>query len=140
MAQIYKSVTTLRIIGDDLIPAEISTLLNCAPTRSQRKGEAIIGKRTGIERIARTGMWSFGGEDQQPENLDGQIKEILAKLTSDIKIWEMLAGAYRINLFCGLFMQGENEGLAISPNSLLALGTRGISLALDVYGPEHEAT
>jgi hypothetical protein len=136
MAHMHKSVATLRIRGDDLVPAEVSNLLRCTPTTSQKRGEVIVGKKTGTERIARTGMWSLHSVDQESENLDGQIEEILAKLTEDIETWQSLARRHRVDLFCGLFMGGRNEGLAISPASLVALGQRGIELALDVYGPE----
>ena len=138
MAHMHKSVATLRIRGDDLVPAEVSNLLRCAPTISQKRGEAIVGKKTGIERIARTGIWSLHSVDQEPENLDGQIEEILTKVTGDIETWQALARRYRADLFCGLFMEGGNEGLVISPASLVALGKRGIELALDVYGSEPE--
>lgn len=138
MAHMRKSVATLRIRGDDLVPAEVSNLLRCAPTTWQTRGEVIVGNKTGIERIARTGMWSLHSVDQEPENLDGQIEEILAKVTADIEMWQALARRYRADLFCGLFMEGGNEGLVISPASLVALGERGIELALDVYGSEPE--
>lgn len=136
MAHMQKSVAALRIGGDDLIPAEVSNLLRCDPTTSRKKGEVIIGKKTGLETIARTGVWSLRSADREPANLDRQIEEILAKLTPDIEAWQALARRYRMDLFCGLFMGGENEGLAISAGSLVALGQRGIELALDVYGPD----
>jgi hypothetical protein len=81
-------------------------------------------------------MWSLSSADQEPEDLDGQVEEILGKLTSDMETWQALARRYRLDLFCGLFMRAGNEGLTISPASLLALGQRGITLGLDVYGPE----
>ena len=83
-------------------------------------------------------MWSLHSVDQEPENLDGQIEEILAKVTADIETWQALVRRYRADLFCGLFMEGGNEGLVISSASLVALGERGIELALDVYGSEPE--
>jgi hypothetical protein len=138
MAHMHKSVATLRIQGDDLVPVEVSNLLRCASTTSQKRGEVIVGKKTGIERIGRSGMWSLHSVDQEPENLDRQIEEILAKVTGDIETWQALARRYRADLFCGLFMEGGNEGLVISPASLVALGERGIELALDVYGSEPE--
>lgn len=125
----------MRIIGDDLVPADISNLLKCAPTTSQKKGDAIVGRKTGIERVARTGMWSLQSSDQEPGNLDRQIEEVMAKLTEDMETWHRLARSYRLDLFCGLFMRVENEGIEISPASLAALGERGIKLKLDIYGP-----
>jgi hypothetical protein len=135
MAQMHKSVATLRIVGDDLVPTDVSRLLNCTPTTAQKKGDVIVGK-SGLQRIARNGMWSLQSEDQQPENLDGQIEEILGKLTANMEVWQTLARRFRLDLFCGLFMSGGNEGLSISPTSLLSLGQRGILLGLDIYGPE----
>jgi hypothetical protein len=133
MGQMHRSAATLRILGDDLVPAEISSLLGCAPTVAHKKGEVLTGKNTGIERIARTGMWRLQSADQEPENLDGQIEEILKKVTRDIETWQALAGRFRVDLSRGLFMSGGNQGLAISRGTLLALGQRGIELALDVY-------
>jgi hypothetical protein len=63
--------------------------------------------------------------DTEPGNLDAQIKSILGKLTSDISVWRRLAAAFEVDLFCGLFMQKENEGLSISPESLAILGEPG---------------
>jgi hypothetical protein len=80
-----RSKATLRIAGDDLVPAEVSSLLGCAPTTAQRKGEVLIGKNTGVARIARTGMWRLQSADHEPENLDGQVEEILTKLTADFE-------------------------------------------------------
>jgi len=35
-------------------------------------------------------MWYLQSEDQQPENLDGQIEEILGKVTSNMEVWQTL--------------------------------------------------
>jgi hypothetical protein len=136
MGPVQKSVATLRISGDDLVPTEISSLLGCAPTASAKKGDVIVGKKTGRERVARTGVWSLHTADQEPENLDEQIEDLLSRLTTDLAIWRNLVETYRVDLFCGLFMSSGNEGIQISPGSLIALGQRGIKLGLDIYGPE----
>ena len=137
MGHMQRSAATLRIVGDDLIPAEVSRLLGCAPSIAQKKGEVLIGKKTGTKRIARTGMWRLQSMEREPENLDEQIEEILGKVTGDIETWQALTRRFRVDLFCGLFMGRGNEGLAISPGALFALGQRGIELALDVYGTEY---
>ena len=36
-------------------------------------------------------------------------------------------------------MGSENEGVEVSPKTLLAIGQRGIKLSLDIYGPETSA-
>lgn len=134
MAQVHRSVTTLRISGDDLDPAEITRLLGCDPDSAQTKGEQIVGRNTGSIRVASVGMWRLFAIEREPEDLDGQIGELLSKLTDDLNVWRAIAGKYRLDLFCGLFMRGGNEGLSIAPDSLAALGARQIELGLDIYG------
>ena len=134
MAQVQRSAATLRISGDDLQPAEITRLLGCDPSAAQAKGEQIIGRNTGSTRIASTGMWRLVASKREPEDLDGQIAELLSKLTDDLSVWGSIAETYRVDLFCGLFMGGSNEGLSISPVSMAALGLRHIELGLDIYG------
>jgi len=132
MAQLHRSVVTLRILGDDLDPAEISALLGGTPTASRRKGDVFK------HRTAKFGLWRLSASDREPENLDAQIEEILDKLSPSLDVWRSIAARYKIDLFCGLFMHESNEGLYISPASLAALGQRGILLGLDIYSPTIE--
>ena len=135
MASISQSAATLRVMGDDLIPAEVSSLLGGSPTSARTKGERIIGKKTGNVRIARSGMWRLEAPDCNPADLDGQIAFIFEQLTEDLAIWRSLAQRFKMELFCGLFMECSNEGVEISPESLRVLGSRGVKIGLDVYGP-----
>jgi hypothetical protein len=43
-----------------------------------------------------------------------------------------LSRSFRIDLFCGLFMARANEGLSLSPATLVALGRREIELSFDI--------
>jgi hypothetical protein len=133
MAQLHKSVVTLRISGDDLIPEVITKLLGASPTFAQTKGDRIVGKKTGQARIAKFGMWQLCAADREPEDMDGQIHEILSQATDDLGVWQNIVAKYEVDLFCGLFMRFGNEGLTISAVSLEALGVRGIQLGLDIY-------
>lgn len=138
MAHLARSVAVLRIIGDELVPEEVSSLLGALPTRAARKGEAIPTKAAG-ERIARTGGWRLEATAAEPENIDAQVSEILGLLTPDLEVWRTLRERYRLDLFCGWFMNESNEGVSISPPTLLALGERGIELGLDIYAPSTDA-
>jgi hypothetical protein len=138
MAQLYQSVAALRISGDDLDPAEITKALGCEPSSAQRKGDVLVGRNTGIQRVARFGKWHLQASDREPEDLDGQIAELLLRLTPSVEVWKSIGARYQVDLFCGLFMQRTNEGLTLSPKSLAALGERGIELGLDVYSPTRE--
>lgn len=133
MAHVQRSVVTLRIGSDDLIPDEITKLLGATPTQSQIKGEKIVGRKTGQVRIAKMGMWRLCAKDREPEDMDGQIEEVLNQTTKDLSIWRSIGEKHEIDLFCGLFLGVSNEGMSLSPKSLAALGARGVELALDIY-------
>lgn len=135
MAHLYRSVATLRVMGDSLIPGEITDLLGAQPSEAQTKGDQLVGRKTGRVRVAKFGMWRLHATDREPEDLDGQVQEILGQLTTDLRIWADLAERFDLDLFCGLFMDVGNEGVLLSPQTLRALGERGIELDLDIYGP-----
>jgi hypothetical protein len=141
MAQVQKSSVTLRIGGDDLIPDEITKLLGAQPTSAEIKGQRIVGRKTGHVRIAKMGMWRLQAKDREPEDMDAQIQEILGQLTSEIPVWRGIGERYEIDLFCGIFLGGSNEGMTLSAASLASLGERGIEVGLDIYsgGDEDEA-
>lgn len=128
-----RSQATIRVFGDLLNPEEVTTLLGCEPTTSQRIGDEIVGHTTGAVRVARTGLWRLSATQRDPEDLPGQIDELLGRLTGDMSAWATVRQTCRIDLFVGLVMSSGNNGLSIPPEQLLALGERGIELNLDIY-------
>jgi hypothetical protein len=135
LAHLDHSAASLRIVGTDLDPEEISGILSCQPTAAYRKGQIVVGKRSGQKSEKKSGLWLLKADKRSPGNLDAQIHELFDKLPSDLSIWSFLSAKYSMDLFCGLFMTETNEGLSISPGNLKALGERSILLALDIYGP-----
>lgn len=132
MVTISSAKTTFRIIGDSLIPEEVTSLLGAVPTTAQRKGQELLGS-SGTSRIAKFGMWRLQAAETTPGDLDAQVEEILAQLTDDIAVWNRLASQFDIDLYCGWFMEKENEGLGIAAGTLRELGARSIELSLDIY-------
>lgn len=128
----------LRIIGDDLVPNEISLLLGSKPTREMIKGKPFSWKRDGEPRLAKSGMWRLEANDQVPGDLDAQVIELLNKLTDNLDTWAVLSEKYKLYMFCGLFMDSGMEGIGLFTKSLLALGQRGIEIDFDMYGPDDE--
>jgi hypothetical protein len=135
MAALARSKASLRIFGDDLIPEEITGLLRCEPTQAWRKGDG-LSLPSGREFLRRTGAWFLSAAVAEPENLDGQVAELFSHMTSDLKVWAAISQNYRVDLFCGWFMNEPNEGVSISPHTLRLLGERGIPLSVDIYGPD----
>jgi ribosomal protein L19 len=128
-----KSSVTLRIGGDDLVPHEITKLLGAQPTTAQAKGDKIVGRKTGQVRIAKMGIWMLEAMDREPEDIDGQVQEVLGQVTGDLTIWKSFGQKYQIDLFCGIFLDGSNEGMTLSAACLAILGKRGIEMGLDIY-------
>ncbi len=133
MAHLDHSAASLRIVGADLDPEEISGILLCQPTAAYRKGQIVVGERSGQKSEKKSGLWLLKADERSPGNLDAQIHELLNKLPNDLSIWSSLSAKYSIDLNCGLFMKEFNEGLSISSEILRALGERSILLGLDIY-------
>ena len=97
MAVLSGSAASLRFFGDDLDPDELTKLIGCPPTKSEQKGEEIVGKVTGQKRIARNGGWRLSAERREPGGFDAQISEILDQLTDDTDVCQNLTrGLFRL--------------------------------------------
>jgi hypothetical protein len=138
MAQVQRSKVTLRVGSEDLIPNEITRLLGATPTNIRMKGEKIVGKITGHVRQVKDGLWRLSASVREPEDMDGQIEEILSQATNDLSVWRRIGEQHQIDLYCGLFLGGSNEGMSLSAKSLAALGERGIELVLDIYSGDDD--
>lgn len=132
MGPVERSKASLRIGGDDLDPDEITALLGCSPSFARTKGKPI---KAGSDFPSPSGGWNLHATQASPEDLDSQIAELLGMLTEDIQVWAEIGRRFNLDLFCGLFMSQDNQGLTISVASLDALSRRGIQLSLDIYAP-----
>lgn len=134
MGTVSRLTATLRIFGDDLDPDEITRLLCKAPSRMQRRGQP-MGLRSGAPgRIAPSGSWSLKADDNSAGNIDLQVTQILDRTNPDLAVWRHIASTYRMDLFCGLFLESYNEGLTLGPSTLRDLGEREIKIDFDIYG------
>lgn len=121
----------LRIVGDDLDPDIVSTLLDCPPTKAYRKGEVISGVRA--NRTAPTGIWILHGLEEGEDELEGEISRLLDRVSAEPASWAVLT-PFRKNVFCGLYLAAWNRGCAISAGLMQRLAERGLDLDLDIYG------
>lgn len=139
MGAVYESAATLGFYGDDLDPDELTQAFGCAPCVGVKRG-GIWQTARGAEKTARTGSWRIDSLRIRPGNLDTQIQAILGRLSNDLAIWQHLAARYDGKFFCGIFMRDANEGIALLPITLVAISERGLSLDLDIYGGDGDAT
>ena len=132
MGVLHRSAASIGFYGDDLDPTEITERLG-EPTVAVKMG-GTFQTPGGRDKIARTGSWRVTANDQQPADLDRQINDLLDSLSDDIVSWRMFSQRFRSRVFCGLFLEDSNEGLALRSETLARLGDRGLCLDLDIYG------
>jgi hypothetical protein len=136
VADLARAVATLRVKGEHLVPGDVSVMLGCEPTRGWAMGDTLTSR--GAMRTARVGQWSLEAGETEPADLDAQVTAILSRLTTDEAVWAGLCAEYDVDLFCGWFMQHGNEGVSIKPETMAALGSRGILLDIDLYSGDSE--
>jgi hypothetical protein len=126
---------TVRIAGDALDPTEITHLLGATPAFAARKGEQVGRRHRTVTQ--RSGIWTYRLPNEPPADwdLDDAIAALLASLPGDVAIWRSLGQRFDTDVFCGFFMQRDNHGVELRPNTLALLAERGLTLELDIYGP-----
>jgi hypothetical protein len=124
---------SLRIFGDDLDPDEISRMLMCEPTDKIKKGEIIVGRATGNQRISPFGSWRLESAEDESLDLEEQILKLLSCVIRDPEVWSQLTQKYKVDLFCGLFLDDLNRGFSLSPEVLKELAERNLELGFDIY-------
>lgn len=122
----------LRIFGDDLIPEELSRLFGHFHTKGWVKGYQ-YSTSSGAVVVKKTGAWILDAEPTKSADSDGQNFRLLADIDVSLDDWASLASRFEMDIFCGWFMQKSNEGIAVSPQTLRALGGRNIALSVDIY-------
>ena len=132
MGSLARSRATLRVFGDELQPEEITALLGAQPTTARFRGQRNEEGRG--PPVWRTGSWRLSADDADPADPDRQVAQILDQLTADIAVWQSLGARFKIDMFCGWFMEDQSEGVSLSAHTLRSLGERGILLDLDLYG------
>ncbi|MBZ9675346.1 DUF4279 domain-containing protein [Mesorhizobium sp. ES1-1] len=133
MAEIARSSASLRFFGDDLDPDELTGLLAGHPSYAVRKGDFHTYRPNRATRTALKGLWRLSSAYQEGDQLDQQIVGILQTLTEDFAVWADLSRRFEVDMFCGVWLDEGNQGLALSPQTLQMLGERGIKLELNIY-------
>ncbi len=136
MPTISRARATLRVIGSDLNPEEISSLLGGSPTYAHRKGDDLRKNPDARVRIAKAGLWALEAQLATPSDVNRQIVDLLNGLTNDLLVWKRIATLYCLSVYCVWFMEEGNEGEELSVETLHMLSARGIRLDFDIYAPD----
>ena len=122
---------SLRIRGDVLDPDFLTQQLGVAPSFGARKGDVTV--RRGRERVHTTGVWSYRSEVPAGTELGDAVMHLLAALPQDATLWEEITSSFTADLFCGVFLEDDNQSTVVPPEVLAELGRRGLSLSLDLF-------
>lgn len=133
---VREATVSLRLFGDDLEPAEVTSLLGSQPTEARKKGELIAHSRYHLQ--ARTGSWILKSRLDKSTDLAEQIEALLDLVTSDLDVWRKMTARYSADLFCGVFLDADNRGFDLPAQLVLRLAERGLSIGFDIYGPVSE--
>lgn len=125
--------TSLRISGDTLDPDFLSQQLGMAPAFSASKGDR--HGRGGRDEFHERGIWVYRVDVPPGTELGDAIHSLLERLPEDSTLWGEITSSYQVDVFCGIFLQGDNQSTIIGPEVLTALSRRGFLLHLDLYGP-----
>lgn len=136
MAAVFETTATLRSFGADLDPEAVTAALGARPTRGVKAGD-LLSTRRGVERAAKDGMWLLEAARRSPGDLDRQIEELFATLTTDLAVWRDLTARFQADLFLGLFLGSSNEGIR-EPRTLVEVSMRGFTVDFDVYDSSPE--
>jgi hypothetical protein len=109
MAELSRAVASLRIVGDDLLPDEMTSLLGVTPTRSFARGDEVSPKRLPTRWRGSASGLSTRQKPSLPTSTT-QVAEILSPLTPDLGIWRDIAERFGMDLFCGLVHEARQRG------------------------------
>lgn len=117
MPEPARIMVALRVMGDALVPEEVTRLLGVEPTANARTGD-VRRTRSGREVAYSTNLWLLEAE---------------AASSGDPAFWRGLSHRFHCDLFCGLFVDGGNARAGSRPEVLAMLGEPGLRLDLDMY-------
>jgi hypothetical protein len=120
---------TLRILGDQLIPASISQRLSCLPTKAWAIGEVI--QQGNFCRRARTGSWSLS--DYSVGTLNQRIVQLLRCCQTNLEEWRRITSEFTGEILIGVFENGPQNGFVLNNITLMEIAQRGLCLSIDAY-------
>lgn len=137
MIDLAECKVSLWFIGDMLDPDELASWLGCIPAYQIRKDETYYSE-SGEEMVASTGRFQLTTGWRTGERLEQLIIELLDQVPDDPVLWQRIMSSVSGEIVCGLILDSVNEETKLSAKVLLALGHRGLSLHLDIYGSGDE--
>lgn len=120
---------SLRIVGDELSPEEITVLLGCQPTESRMKGDEL--RSQSFISTAPTGIWLLSSSITS--SVEDAVFDLLNQVDNDPSVWSELTKRFRTEFFVGVFSETCQVGITVSASIIQKLSVLGLSIGIDVY-------
>ncbi len=133
----------LNIVGENLDPALVSTVLGGEPFRAGKKGQPLTaaddrGHATSAPALA--GFWQRCVSFKPSAALDSVIEGLLAGLTKDAAIWQRLSSQFRTEISLHGVLPHLRHSDIFSAGTLGLLQKRGLQLHLSKSSPRRART
>lgn len=124
---------SLRIFGENLVPDDISSSLNLAPTQTHLRGQR---KSEKVPLVWKHSMWLLQSPLGTNEELPRHLEWLLGELEPRATTLKELSTQFKVDLFCGFSSENGQGGFTLSAELLCRLANLGIPIALDLYPPQ----
>lgn len=125
---------SLRILGPDIKPLEISALLGIEPDQSHEGGAPNLGR--GGQEFGRfsEGLWALSSRVPDTAPVETHVRDLLSRLSNrEARVLDLARLGYRIDVLIGVFVDSGNAGFVLSSETLRELGKLTIDLDFDLY-------
>lgn len=125
---------TLRVFAADLDPAEVESVLGVAPSASHRAGDV----RSPGAAPYRKGGWFLSTRDAvRTDDLNEHLRYLVDATSASRELLAAMIARpdYSVDVFCFLLNRHGHGGFTLDADVIRDLGTLGLPLGLDSYGP-----
>jgi hypothetical protein len=127
MAELEHTTVSIRFAGKDLDPVRLSELLRF--TRTVTTQSIVRSRKNG------TVIWSISYEGNEKLSVVEKIEALLAMFTKEKSAWAQARENVKADIFCGLFLDGWNQGFGLTPELMREISDRNLEIGFDVYAP-----
>jgi hypothetical protein len=76
-------------------------------------------------------MWML--ELRLAKSLEDQLAQLMTLVAVDVAVWRSVVDGFDVDVYCGVYLQSDNEGIEIAPEMLAWLAERSLSVGFDIY-------
>jgi Domain of unknown function (DUF4279) len=126
---------TIRVMGPDVEPDEVTRLLGLAPYRAHRAGATNIGRSGRRYADFHEGNWMYQTTLPRTASVDEQLQALVdLVLAREAAFVQLRARGHRLDLYLSVFEFAPDQGFTFPHQLLHTLGRLGFDLQFDLYG------